>query len=285
MTAVSPSEGYNQHSTYQVQHQQQMEPPTDAYSQWTAPGPSRYSLQSSGAAQSHHHLRHSESASSLYAASVGSLSDNEFAMPLSAPAHKQIFDHNSLYPPNVGLSSSAGSSSSLNGGLGPIRRHRSMTPSFHKTDEGGLRRPIASSHPQFGGGVARGYHPYAPSSYSSSSVHSSPASYPVALANDYNITGNNGTVSRSSSISHHSRSQRGSGVSLQLQDQMHQMLNLDHMEEPLYAHANANASVGSYRTDSPASFGAPTHSYMPDDGFSTNVGNGAVDPTFFSQHL
>jgi hypothetical protein len=60
------------------------------------------------------------------------------------------------------------------------------------------------------------------------------------------------------------------------------MLNLD-LEEPIYAHPNPTS--GSYRTDSPVSFGAPAQGYLSDDGFGTNVGNGAVDPTFFSQHL
>ncbi|KAF7974516.1 hypothetical protein HWV62_11968, partial [Athelia sp. TMB] len=277
------SDAYAQPSHYFSQ--QQMGPQAGAYSSWSAPGTSRYDLQNSIQPSQNHHLRHSESTSSLYAASVGSLSDSEFAMPMSAPAHKHMFDHSSLYPPSVGVSlaSPSGSPSSLNGGLGPIRRHRSMTPSLHKSNEGGLRRPMTSAHSEYSSvGVSRGYHPYAvPASYSSSSAQSSPASYPIPL--DYQSTGNNsGNLSRSSSISHHSRSSRNSGVSQQLQDQMHQMLNLD-MEDPMYTHTNAAAA--SYRTDSPVSFGASAQGYINEDGFSANVGNGSVDPTFFSQSL
>lgn len=116
VTAASSAEGYTQPPAYQAQQQHhQMEPSADAYSQWTAPGASRYNLQGSGAAQSQlgHQLRHSESASALYAAPGGSLPDSEYVMPMSAPAHKQMFDHNSLFPPTISLSSSPSTSSTL----------------------------------------------------------------------------------------------------------------------------------------------------------------------------
>jgi len=71
-------------------------------------------------------------------------------------------------------------------------------------------------------------------------------------------------------------------VSQQLQDQMHQMLNLD-IEDPMYTHTTTAAT--SYRTDSPLSFGATTQAYIPDDGFNPQVGNTSADPTFFPQSL
>ncbi|KAF8870358.1 STE like transcription factor-domain-containing protein, partial [Mucidula mucida] len=69
--------------------------------------------------------------------------DDGAYLSMSAPSHKQVFDHASLYP-----------SSSLDGG--PVRRHRSMTPSVG----GG------------GGNLPRGFHPYA---------HAGPSMYPVGL--------------------------------------------------------------------------------------------------------
>ena len=151
------------------------------------------------------------------------LGGNEFVTSISAPSHKQAFDHASLYPPNMlGLAlgvvdptSGAGSSSSTSGaaagpvstsGPGPVRRHRSMTPSLMRNGEG-IRRPMtAASGGEFvGGGIGqmgvgvggmgmgmgRGYHPYA-SAYGhaaaaavvasrAASAQSSPSTYPVAL--------------------------------------------------------------------------------------------------------
>ena len=147
------------------------------------------------------------------------LGGNEFVTSISAPSHKQAFDHASLYPPNmlglalgvVDANSGAGSSSSSaaaagaagpvsTSGPGPVRRHRSMTPSLMRNGEG-IRRPMtAASGGEFvGGGIGqmgvvgmgRGYHPYA-SAYGhaaaaavvasrAASAQSSPSTYPIAL--------------------------------------------------------------------------------------------------------
>ncbi|KAF8904924.1 STE like transcription factor-domain-containing protein [Mucidula mucida] len=66
--------------------------------------------------------------------------DDGAYLSMSAPSHKQVFDHASLYP-----------SSSLDGG--PVRRHRSMTPSLIRNGSGD----------SVGGGdrPSRGFHPYA----------------------------------------------------------------------------------------------------------------------------
>ncbi|TFK26981.1 STE-domain-containing protein [Coprinopsis marcescibilis] len=106
---------------------------------------------------------------------------------LSAPSSKAVFDHHTMYGANVILddvTSTAG---------GPIRRHRSMTPSFTRSGEP-IRRPPTSNGGDFnsslpggapssvgsnsGASGHRGYHPYASgyaSSSRSNSTHSSPA--------------------------------------------------------------------------------------------------------------
>ncbi|KAF5376369.1 hypothetical protein D9757_008637 [Collybiopsis confluens] len=112
---------------------------------------------------------------------------------VSAPSHKLAFDHSNLYPPGLLDPSSASFAGSMNGlsvdstGGGPVRRHRSMTPSLMRGADGGVvRRPTSGGSPSESIGTG-GYHPYASSSRASSlsrgggSVHSSPANHQIPL--------------------------------------------------------------------------------------------------------
>lgn len=95
---------------------------------------------------------------------------------LSAPAHKQAFDRAGLYPADSPSPSLHGGSLSLSGGPGPLRRHRSATPSMG----GGVRRAFhgpAHAHAQ----AERAYHPYAVAAHS---ADSSPMAYSVPLGYD-----------------------------------------------------------------------------------------------------
>ncbi|KAK7460613.1 hypothetical protein VKT23_009333 [Stygiomarasmius scandens] len=154
-----------------------------------------------------------------YSSSMGGLSIHH--QSASAPSHKVAFDHNTMYPQGMllepssaastGTSVSSASAATLGVGFestggGPVRRHRSMTPSLYRGgDNGGVVRRPGSSHAHtqphphsFSGhhlphhshtsdGV---YHPYATSSRASSrtrgpggsaSVHSSPATGSLSL--------------------------------------------------------------------------------------------------------
>ncbi|KAJ6620416.1 hypothetical protein B0H10DRAFT_2215942 [Mycena sp. CBHHK59/15] len=94
-----------------------------AFSSMSVPSPRQPSHGISGSAQ---YTRHSSSSS------TGSAYD-DYVTSISAPSHKQAFDHSSLYPPGMLLESSTGA--------GPIRRHRSMTPSLRRVR--GRRRRVA----------------------------------------------------------------------------------------------------------------------------------------------
>ncbi|KAL5520420.1 hypothetical protein ACEPAG_9644 [Sanghuangporus baumii] len=99
---------------------------------------------------------------------------------LSAPAHKQTFDHAVLYPPSLG--NVQGFSPSA---VGPIRRYRSVTPTIARTGEQ-IRRPLTANTLDAsplgpGAAASRGYHPYSVPQYSSASQHSSPAAYQAQL--------------------------------------------------------------------------------------------------------
>ncbi|KAF9441717.1 hypothetical protein P691DRAFT_779701 [Macrolepiota fuliginosa MF-IS2] len=146
---------------------------------------------------------------------------------MSAPSHKQAFDHAGLYPPGIlesavsagpnpnaaGASASAAAAAAAAAAAmaGPIRRHRSMTPSLIGRASGeSIRRPMSTASNASGSGsgdatgsgsaspvpvpvsnvmggmmgMGRGYHPYAggyASSSRSGSTHSSPAVYNVPL--------------------------------------------------------------------------------------------------------
>jgi len=174
-------------------------------------------------------------------------SDSEYVTSISAPSHKQMFDHSSLYPPHLGMMDPSS-------GPGPIRRHRSMTPSLIRGEN--VRRSMTAST-DFGS-PGRGYHPYAIPisgyvSQSSTSTQSSPASYHVPL--EY-------TSSQAASIGNVTRSEpthRSSSNGQQLQDQMHQMLNLDQTDDGMFANTTASSSGQQtydeiYRTESPLPF-------------------------------
>ncbi|KAF8870355.1 STE like transcription factor-domain-containing protein [Mucidula mucida] len=148
--------------------------------------------------------------------------DDGAYLSMSAPSHKQVFDHASLYP-----------SSSLDGG--PVRRHRSMTPSLIRNGSGdsvgggggSTRRPGTSSGDS---NLPRGFHPYAHAGYSS--THSSPSMYPVGLP----------------------RSSSRAGV----EEQMRQMMRSDSGGSVGGGSRPGSALSlygGGYRTDSPSPFG------------------------------
>jgi len=159
---------------------------------------------------------------------------------ISAPSHKQQFDHAQLYPPGLVEASS--------GGPGPIRRYRSMTPSAMRNAEN-IRRPMtASSQGDYppggspgssaglGGAPSRGYHPYAQYTSSSrgGSTHSSPSMFPIPLAAEFG--GAQGPHLRRSE----SRNSNLGGM----HEQMRQMMNISDQGQ--------SATVpGMYRTDSP----------------------------------
>ena len=173
----------------------------------------------------------------------------EYMTSMSAPSHKATFDHSAIYPAPLIPSN----------GPGPIRRHRSVTPSLARYGES-IRRPYSAAMTDQSTG-SRSYHPYAVSSHSGS-AQSSPGTYNVPL--DYN---NSMTGSLPSHLSRASSTSRPG--STHLPDQMNQMLHLDSMDtgytgEP----ATTAGSFGSmYRSDSPASFTSGTYSH---DGGSTD---------------
>ena len=97
--------------------------------------------------------------------------------PASAPPHKSAFDQPSLYTQSLEHSQPSGP--------GPIRRHRSVTPSLAQNGEL-IRRPItAASMSDYRAASPRGYHPYAGALASghapNSSTRSSPAGYHIPL--------------------------------------------------------------------------------------------------------
>ncbi|PSR73325.1 hypothetical protein PHLCEN_2v10816 [Hermanssonia centrifuga] len=165
---------------------------------------------------------------------------------LSAPSHKAAFDHASLYP------------AEMSNGPGPIRRHRSATPSMGRYNDG-VRRPFTATE-----SAARAYHPYAMAA--AHSAESSPMAYTVPLGYESQLPAG---VSRSGSHSRSSSS--GQQQQLQLQDQMHQMLNLEQIEadgmSAAYAHEPAVVVAGQpsfsefYRTESPLQFAAATGAF------------------------
>ncbi|KAI9061820.1 STE-domain-containing protein [Trametes sanguinea] len=191
---------------------------------------------------------------------AGALGD--YVTSISAPSHKLTFDHAALYPPELALSAGGSPSS----GPGPIRRHRSATPSIPRYGES-IRRPFSAALSDSSNANANGssqgapgtsaasssagnrsYHPYAvpghhqPSS-SSRSAQSSPMAYSVPLGYD---------AARHAHPHGHSRSSSSGG----LQEQMRQMLSLDQMDAESMAQQYAAAM---YRTDSPMQYGADAY--------------------------
>lgn len=180
----------------------------------------------------------SSSASSLY----------EQNLSMSAPSHKQAFDHANIFPPPSLLDA---------GGTGPIRRHRSMTPSMARE----IRRPTTSGSDYSEGGQIpsrhsnhfsphpspspRGFHPYS----RPESTHSSPSTFPLPLAR---------SDSRSSNYS-----------TGEMQEQMRHMMSIGPnasrqnsaewgtgagMASGAGLGSGSGMGSGSYRTESPASF-------------------------------
>jgi len=160
--------------------------------------------QAAAAAAAAAHHSHSNSTGSHNNAVGG-----DFVTSMSAPSHKLAFDHAALYnapSPNM-LGLALGVDSPNNGqhpgGGGPIRRHRSMTPSLMRNGEN-VRRPMTTSS---GGDFAtttttttttannRGYHPYASAlpyatTAKTMSTQSSPSTYPVPLDYVSSTSGN-----------------------------------------------------------------------------------------------
>jgi len=170
---------------------------------------------------------------------------------MSAPSHKASFDHNAIYPAQLLPSN----------GPGPIRRHRSVTPSLARYGES-IRRPYSAAMTDQPAHGSRSYHPYAVSSHSGS-AQSSPGSYNVPLDYNSSMTGSLPShLSRSSSTSRPGSSH--------LPEQMNQMLHLDSMDTG-YNGESATTTGGSfggmYRSDSPASYTSGTYSH---DGGSTD---------------
>jgi len=170
---------------------------------------------------------------------------------MSAPSHKATFDHSAIYPAQLLPSN----------GPGPIRRHRSVTPSLARYGES-IRRPYSAAMTDQPAHGSRSYHPYAVSSHSGS-AQSSPGSYNVPLDYNSSMTGSLPShLSRSSSTSRPGSSH--------LPEQMNQMLHLDSMDTG-YNGESATTTGGSfggmYRSDSPASYTSGTYSH---DGGSTD---------------
>ncbi|EKM52829.1 uncharacterized protein PHACADRAFT_31267 [Phanerochaete carnosa HHB-10118-sp] len=182
---------------------------------------------------------------------------------MSAPSHKQSFDHAALYPTGAELN-----------GPGPIRRHRSATPSVSRYSEG-ARRPYTASE------SSRSFHPYALPAHS---ADSSPMAYNVPLA--YDDSPQMAALSRPPTHHqhhhHHHHSHSRSSSTGQLQEQLDQMLNLEpidgaaaaaaglagsfHEPPPMAGGPAVGGAYGElYRTDSPMQFaGAPAGPYDVD---------------------
>nr|VWO96273.1 GATA type zinc finger protein asd-4 [Ganoderma boninense] len=193
----------------------------------------------------------------------------DFVTSISAPSHKLTFEHAALYPPELSLN-----------GPGPIRRHRSATPSIAKFGPGvagvgeSIRRPYSAALSESGHGQ-RSYHPYAVPGHhhvTSHSAQSSPMAYTVPLgANGYEGTP---PTSRHGHQTH-SRSSSSGG----LQEQMRQMLSLEQVQVQQQVEADmaygssqpppqpqAQAQYQMYRTDSPMQYatGTPAETYEMD---------------------
>ncbi|KAF8172293.1 STE12-like C2H2 type Zn-finger transcription factor [Pholiota molesta] len=213
-------------------------PPTGMVPLGPVRNSSRSSLTSSPAGYLRNLQHHSHASTSSTSSGFG----EEYATPsLSAPSHKQSFDHAALYPPSM-LENISG------GNVGPMRRHRSMTPSLIRNGEP-IRRPMTANSGEFqsgspgsvnssissSSGAPRGYHPYAYSNSNSraNSTHSSPQVHAIPLGSEY---------VRSES--------RNSSYGANLHEQMMMNMNLD---------ASGAASAGVFgdtvfRSGSPASF-------------------------------
>ncbi|KAK2460418.1 hypothetical protein APHAL10511_007583 [Amanita phalloides] len=180
---------------------------------------------------------------SEYSSSAASSYSDDFVASMSAPSHKQAFER-AMYPPGDIAALAAAS-----GGTGPIRRHRSMTPSVMRNTEPIRSRPstASSDYASVGNGSPgpnnRAYHPYAaygPTSQSRpSSTHSSPAVDPVPLGGD--------GLRRSNSRSSNFADQMKGFVDMTLDSSQPQMFRT---ESP----RTFSDSPGQYGTDLPAQY-------------------------------
>jgi transcription factor STE12 len=239
-------------------------PPNPAYSTVSAPSPPpgsipimRNSNRSSMSGSPASYLRNMQPHSSSSSAS-SAYGDDYSSVSLSAPSHKQSFDHVPLFPPNM-LENALASNLST-GNVGPMRRHRSMTPSLIRNGEP-IRRPMTANSGEFQGGspssvnssissssgAARGYHPYAYSNNNSraNSTHSSPQVHAVPLGAEY------------AQIRSESRNSNygGAGGVGALHEQMRQMMSMN--VDPQNPAASSSSSIFGdtmFRTGSPASF-------------------------------
>ncbi|EIW56765.1 uncharacterized protein TRAVEDRAFT_170754 [Trametes versicolor FP-101664 SS1] len=230
------------------QHQQQ-QPPASAFA--------------GGATPNSLHLANARLDASYHTGSMG-----DYVTSISAPSHKLTFDHAALYPHELALN-----------GPGPIRRHRSATPSIPRYGES-IRRPYSAAMSDSGNTTvgatpasaptSRSYHPYAMAGHHavSHSAQSSPMAYTVPLSGGYDAAPGRHTA--------HSRS----SSSGQLQEQMRHMLSLEQMDAGSMAAQYAavqegqqqqqQSYAGMYRTDSP----------MPYNG----VGDAAYEMEIAHQH-
>ncbi|KAF8957190.1 hypothetical protein BDZ97DRAFT_1924807 [Flammula alnicola] len=259
--------------------------PSPAFSNISVPSPqtvpiplmrnntnSRSSLTSSPASylrnMQQHHNSHSSSSSASSA-----YGDDFSAASLSAPSHKLSFDHATLYPPGGSMVGGGGdNTASVGGNVGPVRRHRSMTPSLTRNGEP-IRRPMTANgggELLFQGGSpgsvtssigsSRGYHPYAAygttasnSGSRANSTHSSPQvqhAIPLgsAAAEYAQMHNSNRSESRNSGY--------GGGAGVQLHEQMRQMMNMNLEQQPRDTGVATSTVFGDgvFRTGSPASF-------------------------------
>ncbi|TFK66844.1 hypothetical protein BDN72DRAFT_859576 [Pluteus cervinus] len=216
------------------------------------------------------HSTHSNSSST-----ASSVYGDDYATSMSAPSHKQAFDHAALYNASV-----------IESAAGAVRRHRSMTPSVAREP----RRPMTATSAEFGHmvhgnpantnvGGGRAYHPYAYGHSSAShsranSAQSSPSVYPIPLSGEYPAPHPHARRSES----------RNSSLGSGLQEQMMMNMSLNSNESgnggEVYGHQNAGpnssnstaAAAGGgpnvygeeiYRTESPAPFPSQTASPAP----------------------
>jgi transcription factor STE12 len=217
-------------------------------------------------------VRHNSSSSS------GSVYD-DYVTSISAPSHKQAFDHASLYPPGMLLESSSGA--------GPIRRHRSMTPSVVRNGEP-IRRPLTSNSGEFPGAVgaspsSRGYHPYAAYSASGSragSTHSSPSYNSIPLAPDFAMRRSD---SRNSNLS---AGGGGSGLG----EQMRQMMSMgggdaDAQAQYVTASGYGPGEMYQHRAESPARFTSSPQPFTSSPGiYSTDLPSGGNNYDTYGAH-
>ncbi|KAI5120626.1 hypothetical protein M0805_009386 [Coniferiporia weirii] len=169
---------------------------------------------------------------------------------LSAPAHKQTFDHAALYPTALGLQGLVNGQAS---GTGPVRRYRSATPTIARVGEH-IRRPATANTldgSPLASGSTRGYHPYAhpqyPAAAATGSAHSSPAPYQAQLEYTAFDRQPHGLAHQSQSTTHGSSSSDPSAF----QDGLQSLIGLSTM----------GPALGGYETTTATSIAASGAAY------------------------